>query len=546
MTKHPVASAAAVGIIAVLALAACSGGNDPSNGASNGPSDGASDGIGPTGGDEEYVSGGTFRVAVVSDPGSLVPMTAVQPATWATITYAYESLISIGPDGEIEPWLAEAWDESSTEVVFTLRDDITCADGTSFTAQTAAENISYHADPDNGSFYYGSLVTEAVSATGEGQSLTVTSETNDPFLLVNVGQILMVCQSGLDDPDSLAEATAGTGLWVLDEVQPQTSYTFVKREGYTWGPGGVTSETEGLPDAVEVQVIADGGTTANLLLSGDLNAAAIATADRARLESAGLDHAVRVNPIGEILFNEREDRVTSDPLVREALMIALDREEVGEVVTDGMSVPVTSLVNQPPLTCVEAEPAWTLPETDLERAGDLLDEAGWTLGDDGLRSRDGEPLAVKFIYDGGTASHAASAELVAQTWDALGVTTDLSGNDATAWSEQLYQTFDWDLGWVQIAPGDPVVLSLFFGATPEEGGLNFMFVDNPDYDAFAEQARQASSQEEACDLWNQAETALIERFDVFPLAYAGMPTYMSGAVFEQSSNIIPTSIRMLG
>lgn len=159
---------------------------------------------------------------------------------------------------------------------------------------------------------------------------------------------------------------------------------------------------------------------------------------------------------------------------------------------------------------------------------------------------DGKPLSVKFIYDAATATHAPAAELVQQTWDKLGVTTVLSVNDANAWSEQLFQTFDWDTGFIQIAPGSPVVASQFFaGATPDAGGNNFMFVDNPEYKALATQAGTATP-DQACDLWQRAEAELIARTDVFPLADNKLLTYLAGAELELSTYVVPTTIRMLG
>jgi peptide/nickel transport system substrate-binding protein len=526
MRRKQLAAVSAVAV-AALALSACSGSPDDA----------------PTG---DYVSGGTFVKALTGDPGSIIPFNAISFDTWEVVSMAYEALVYVDPDGEFKPWLAESWEEGENEVTYTLHDGITCADGTEFTAETAANNINYNADPEHATFYYGATVTEAVSATAEGNTLTVTTSTNDPFLLANTGTILQVCQAGLDDPDSLADAANGTSLFQLTDITAQSSYTFEKRDGYTWGPDGVTSDTVGLPDTVELRIVDDESTRANLLLSGDINAAPVVGADSARLDAAGLKTTGVRNSVGEILFNEHEGRVLSDPLVREALVTALDRDEVGAVIADGKGIPAVSLVTKTPLLCVVDPPIWELPETSLDKAGALLDEAGWKLGADGLRSKDGEPLTVKFIYDAPTATHGPAAELVKQIWAELGVTTELSANDAAAWSDQLFTTFDWDTGWVQLAPNSPVQLSTFFGATPETGGLNFMFVDNPDYNALADQARAATSSDEACDYWRQAEKALIDRTDVFPLVDNMVVTYMTGAEFEAPAYVMPTSIRMLG
>lgn len=526
MKRSTAVPVAAVLSAFALTLTSCAG--------STGPSEG------------EVVSGGTFVTAVGDDPGDLNPLKAVSPDTFSVLALAYESLIAVTPEGELEPWLAESWEETGTEVVFTLKDGITCADGSEFTGQTVADNLNYNADPENATFSYGSVIDEKISATADGNTVTVTSTENNPFLVVNIGTIQLVCDAGLADPTTMSDATDGTGLFALSDIKPGDTYTFTKRDDYTWGPDDVTSETKGLPDTIEARVVTDESTAANLLVSGEINAATISGADRARLDSAGLAFVGVRNPVGEILFNEKEGRPFSDPLVREALSTAIDRDEVGTVIADGEGLESISLVTKNPLLCVADKPEWSLPDTDLDRSAELLDEAGWLLESDGLRYKNGEPLTIKFVYNAPTSTHAAAAELVKETWDGLGVTTELSGNDAAAWSEQLYTSFDWDTGWVQIAPGGPVLLSVFFdGATPDEGGLNFMWVDNPEYSALVAEASSASP-DDACGIWQDAEKELIERFDVFPVIDNILPTYQSGATFDLPNFIQPTSIRMLG
>ncbi|OZM76481.1 ABC transporter substrate-binding protein [Pseudonocardia sp. MH-G8] len=499
------------------------------------------------GGTGEPASGATFTVALNDDPGNLSPLTGVSLVQRGLVPYGYESLAYTTADGEIIPWLAESWQETPTSITYALKPGITCADGTPFTAQTAAANIAYQADPAHGTFWHGSNITAGMTATAEGANLTITSPTSNPFLLASTGAVEMVCQAGLDDPESLADTTNGTALYRLTAATPGSTYTYTRREGYTWGPDGVTSDTPGLPDEIVGRVVTDEATATNLLLSGELNAASIAGADRQRIEAAGLGSVGVLNPIGEMLFNERPDRPTADERVRRALTLALDRAAVGELVTDGDHVESVSLVNKTPLTCVAGGPLWELPATDVAAANGLLDEAGWVRGPDGLRSKDGQPLAIRFLYDGGTPSHGAAAEEVAQEWNALGITTELVAEDPAGWSTDLYQSYDWDTGFIQLTPSSPVVLSLFFlGGTSENGGYNFMAVDNPEYEALAQQAFTAGSSEQACGLWQQAERELVDRVDVFPLAETRTPTYMSGATFEMPGSIAPTSIRMLG
>lgn len=496
-------------------------------------------------GDGEFVSGGTFVKSTPNDPGNLNPFHAVDPNTLDFVALAYESLIYATPDGELLPWLADDWEEDGTTATFTLKEGITCNDGTEFTAQTVADNINYNADPANATYSYGSAVDEKVSAMAEGNIVTVTSTESNPFLAINIGMIRMVCDAGIVDPSILGDSANTTALFALTDVKQGDTYTLTKRDDYTWGPDGVTSDTEGLPDTIDFKVIGDESTAANLLLSGELNAAPILGAGHSRLDAAGLSYTGVRTPTGTLYFNEREGRVFSDPLVREALATAVDREAVGSVITDGRGIEPVSLVTRSPLLCATDNPDWGLPKTDPDRAAELLDEAGWKLNADGKREKDGNEMTVKFIYNAATATHGPAAELVKEAWDKLGVTTELFANDAAAWSDQLYSSYDWDTGWLTNSVGTPVELSKFFGATPEDGGLNFMFVDNAEYNALAVEARTATSADQACRLWQEAEKNIIERFDVFPVKDMVRPTYQSGAVFDQPNYIQPTTIRMI-
>ena len=94
-----------------------------------------------------------------------------------------------------------------------------------------------------------------------------------PFVLNGLASLPIVCPSGMDDRKSLAQGTAGTGPYELTEAAPGEQYTYQIRDGYTWGPNGATTATEGMPATIVMKIVQNETTSANLLLSGDLNAA---------------------------------------------------------------------------------------------------------------------------------------------------------------------------------------------------------------------------------------------------------------------------------
>ena len=83
------------------------------------------------------------------------------------------------------------------------------------------------------------------------------------------------------DRATLASATVGTGPYVLSEAAPGDHYTYTIRDGYTWGPNGATTATAGMPGTVVLRIVENPATAANLLLTGDVNAAAVIGPDAA-------------------------------------------------------------------------------------------------------------------------------------------------------------------------------------------------------------------------------------------------------------------------
>ncbi|MDN5546946.1 MAG: ABC transporter substrate-binding protein [Rhodococcus sp. (in: high G+C Gram-positive bacteria)] len=94
---------------------------------------------------------------------------------------AYDYLIYQDPDtSEVGPWLAEKWEETPTSASFTIRDGVTCTDGSTLTPQTVADNINFVANPDNGSQLRGSSVPTGATATADPATRTVTVTTPAP------------------------------------------------------------------------------------------------------------------------------------------------------------------------------------------------------------------------------------------------------------------------------------------------------------------------------------------------------------------------------
>ena len=498
-------------------------------------------------GSTNYVDGGTFTMSESSDPGALDPQGGVGSALFQLTQFAYDNLVALDDKGEIQSELAKSWNVDGKTVTFDINDGVTCSDGSAFTAQTAADNITYVENPKNKSPFLGVYVPAGAKASASGSTVTVTLASPSPFVLSQFANLPMVCDSGLKDRASLKSKTAGTGPYVLSEAVPGDHYTYTVRDDYTWGPGGASTSESGTPAKIVVKIVQNETTAANELLAGALNSTQIIGADAQRLEAQNLFHTNTEAMIGEQWYNHADGHATSDQAVRTALTQALDLDSLAKALTSGAGTVPTQLTVLPPTVCTYDATTGNLPSNDTSAAASTLESAGYTKGSDGVYAKGGKPLTITFLVDAslGTGGSAA-AELAEKAWKDLGVNVQLKQQDTAALQGVLFGTGNWDVAWepVNVSTPDQIVPFLS-GATLAKGGTNFASIDNSDYTSATGQAMTMNGSE-GCDTWKSAEEALYKAADIVPFAANVIPTFGKGATFEVTGNLVPTSIRMLG
>jgi peptide/nickel transport system substrate-binding protein len=118
--------------------------------------------------------------------------------------------------------------------------------------------------------------------------------------------------------------------------------------------------------------------------------------------------------------DESKDLMFTDVRLRQALQYALDRQLIGDTAFDGFAIradgtqPVLSIAYRP-------DQINTIYEYDPDMAASLLDEAGWTMGDDGIREQDGQRLSFEMIYSEGYAPYEQQVPYMQQAWREVGI-----------------------------------------------------------------------------------------------------------------------------
>jgi peptide/nickel transport system substrate-binding protein len=516
------------------ALTGCGGADDSGGGEGRGSGD--------------VVDGGTFTMALATDPGNLDPQMGASSGLTQVSLFAYDSLVNINPaDGSITSGIAHRWELSDKEVTLSLNEGVTCADGSEFTATDAADNLNYVADPKNQSPFLGVYFPEGATAEADDAAGTVTINLTAPapFVLSGLASLSMVCGEAVADRGLLKDKTSGTGPYELTEAVPGDHYTYQIRDGYTWGPDGASTDTEGMPDTVVVRIVADETTAANLLLSGEVNSSAITGPEVQRLDNAGLFAEEVTGLVGEQWYNHADGHPTSDPAVRMALTQGVDLEQLQKVLTSNRGGPPTTLSTVAPAACPGDSVSGALPAFDVDAANKLLDDAGWAKGSDGIRTKDGTPLALKFVYDTSAGQGAdGAAELATQAWEELGADVTAAAQTGGAIEQTLFATGDWDVAWIPLNVSSPDQIVPFLSGPVPPDGTNFSGIQNNTYDATVADASELAGHE-GCSRWLEAESALIAEADIVPFANNVIKFYGSKAEFTVSGSLLPTSIKML-
>ena len=317
-----------------------------------------------------------------------------------------DSLVDADPDtGEILPWLASAWEvgEDGLTYTFTLREGITFSDGTALDAAAVKTNLDQSAQQvvDGEGWYYQGLFDDYVGAeaTDELELVVTFSRPNPSFLpTLATGQLAILAPSSFDLSYEQRDngEFIGSGSFVLESYTPNEGIVLARREDYAWPSGAATHEGAPSIERVTISFVDEQSVRESALQAGETDLAQNPTtqvADQLEAEGNGLIFRAQSGIPYSLVLN-LTDPALQDIAVRRALSRAIDRQAIFEGVTGARQPASTSVLT--PSTTGYADVSQHLVH-DLDEANRLLDEAGWTTGDDGIRVKDGRRLTFELI-----------------------------------------------------------------------------------------------------------------------------------------------------
>ncbi len=379
-----------------------------------------------------------------------------------------ETLVRINRQLKPEPWLAE----SVTQVEPTvwrvkLRPQAKFHDGTPVTAEDVAASFrrSWETQPTANTFIPKDTQVQAVDP------LTLEFHTARPvggFL-----NSLAAFQFVVHKPGT-GGASIMTGPYRPVRFETDNLLELEAFREHWGGPPPIAR--------ISIKLVPDANARALALQSGDVDLVFGLPPEIVKGLPPDIERAVIPSTrVHLVLFNHTRPPF-NDPRVREATALAVDRGALNRAVLDGLGAVVSNAF--PPSAPFEIVPA---QDTDVARARQLLDEAGWRPGPDGVRVKDGRRLAFTLYSYPGRAELTPMAVVIQSQLKALGY--DIQVQQVQDITKQL-QGGDFDASMYSLntlPTGDPLYLLGYTLA--RNGGINYGGYSNPQMEAIVEQLR---------------------------------------------------------
>lgn len=373
-----------------------------------------------------------------------------------------EPLARYNEKGELVPWLVTEIPtlenggvaEDLKSITWNLKPDVKWSDGTDFTAEDVVFTWKYCTAPDGGcaqaAQFEGVENVEAVDP--KTVKVSFTAPKPYPYGAFVGGQQPIIQKKQFEDcvgikAPGCTEANfgpIGTGPFVVKSFKPNDSITFVANEHYRDPdkPHFATATLKGGGDAASAaRAVLETGEydyAWNMQVEPEVLEEML-KADKGRLEISfgSLVERINLNAYNPdpSLGDKRSTKeagphpALSDPAVRRALSLALDRDLLVEAGYGQAGKPTCNIVPAPEAYASTGNDDWCLKQ-DIEAANKLLDEAGWVKGSDGIRAKDG--VRLSFLYQTSTNSvRQATQELVKHMWSQIGVGAELRNISAS-------------------------------------------------------------------------------------------------------------------
>ena len=428
-----------------------------------------------------------------------------------------ETLVKLAPSYEVQPSIASKWEFVGNNTFrFTLKGEPRFSDGQPVTAQDVKYSLDYTLqEPVTAGFEY--LGPNSVKVVDD-KTVDITPSRPNLRLVEQINHPTFTVVSAGSDPFKDVMGTKCTGPFKVSEYAPGERLVVVRNDNY-WGEKPKLQK-------ITFRFYPDDTTRMLALQNGEVDV--VTTLPRAIISSVQGQPGVKLteSPVGAVTLMyvaQREasgtPRVLSDVRLRQAVSHSINQKEYVEGVLAG-NAELVETVNPPRVLGSAAEMVKGIPY-DPAVAGRLLDEAGWQAGPDGVRAKDGKPLALNIVFPQGQIE-LTTIEFIQAQLKKVGIVGNIQRLDPGAYRAALDNgTYDLDVSLPNQNDANPAFLMALRWYSKATGKNAKIISPGPgtEFERLIDQTTQATTQEELRRLSGEAMHQLVDvEASAIPLA----------------------------
>lgn len=459
-----------------------------------------------------------LRIGWSQDPKTINPFVGLDEEDYTIWAINWDLLVNLDPaDLTPAPGIAESWKVSDDRrtVTFKLVEGAKWSDGEPITS--ADVKWSLETLGSEGTLF--TSYTDGITSIKTPDENTVVIETEEPDARIIGGLFIYIMPEHIWGDVPIEDLTGsyqpeipmvGSGPYVVTEFERAQIVRMERNPEFRGEPG----------DFDEIQFIKYGTQDAveRALQLGEIDL--INEVEPATFERLSEDDDIEVQrspapSYTQLAFNVCPEDIcpeairnpaVQDVTVRQAVAYGIDRERLQEIATRDTSF-VANAILPSFYKSFYTEPEQTYPY-DPELANQMLDEAGWTMGSDGVRTKDGERLSFNLYVRSESPFTIQMARLIAEQTKEIGVEftpqivstdklTELTLRKLDGKPAPEFDTFIW--GWGG-DPYDPSFLLSILTTDAIADQSSDAFYSNPEYDRLYEEQKEIFDTEERAEV----------------------------------------------
>ncbi|HKV46028.1 MAG TPA: ABC transporter substrate-binding protein, partial [bacterium] len=432
-----------------------------------------------------------------------------------------EPLVWEPTPGKFLPALAESWQVSPDAKAYTfrLRKGVKFHDGTPFTAEAVKFTMDRVVAPETkaGQSHDQLGPYDHTEAVDDYTAKIVMKDGYAP-LLTNLNGYLgivsptAVKKMGLAD---FARHPVGTGPFMFKEWVAKDHITLVRNPAYNWASSMFKHQGPAYLDQVIFKIISEGSVRTGTLKSGETQY--IDDIDQLAYDSLRSDKRFVVIERGQpgsgfvLLLNVTRKSPIADLAVRRAIEYGVDREGLNKSVFHGLNRVAWSPLMRP--TFGYDPSTEKIYSFDPTKAKQLLEEAGWKAGSDGIREK-GQKLTIDFPIISRPRDKAMAESVQASLRD-VGIDVKVTPLERAAFRDIVRQN-RYDVNFMWFSYGDPDVLRTIFHSA-NVNAFNRARYQVPEVDKMLEEAAATTDRARRAGLYSRIQQRVLRDAVCVPL-----------------------------